>query len=479
MTKPTMRMVAPAVLAAALAACTVGPDYQKPAATAPAGYKEIAGWKPAEPQPAASGTAWWSIYSDPVLDGLVAQIDVSNQTLKASEAAFRQASALVREAQAGFYPNVTASGSGQRSSQGGSTGHSVVQNQFNLAPAVAWVPDIWGKVRRSVESSAANAQASAADLAAARLSAQASLASDYFQLRVNDAQKAVLEDTIVAYTRSLEIARNQYNAGVTAQTDLITAQTQLENTQAQLINLGVGRALLEHAIAVLVGKAPADFSIAPAPLAMSVPVMPPGMPSRLLERRPDIAAAERAAKAANAQIGVAEGAYFPDLTLTGTAGFAGGELGSLLALSNSFWSIGAQLAGTIFDGGLRGAQVDAARAAYDESVANYRQTVLAGLQQVEDQIASLRILEQQTAVQNSALRDAREAVRLTLNQYQAGTVAYTNVVVAQTTALGDELTALALRQSRLVASVTLVEALGGGWDAAQLPSADAVAGKTP
>jgi NodT family efflux transporter outer membrane factor (OMF) lipoprotein len=468
-----------AAILAALAACTMGPDYSRPDAPASAGYKEMAGWKPAEPRDAASGGPWWSIFDDPVLDELERRIDVSNQTLKASEAAFRLASAIVREGEAGFYPTVTGSGSAQRAGSPGvrsSAGGSgrIVANQFGATANASWVPDIWGKIRRTVESDVANAQASAADLAGARLSAQATLASDYFQLRISDELKRVLDATIEAYQRSLDIARNQYTAGVAAQTDLITARTQLEGAQAEEINLGVQRAALEHAIAVLTGQPPSDFTLAPAPLAAAIPVMPPGLPSSLLERRPDIAAAERAAAAANAQIGLAEAAYFPDLTLTGSFGFGSSEIGSLFSVANTAWTLGAALAGTIYDGGLRGAQVAAARAAYEQNVANYRQTVLSGLQQVEDQIAALRILEQQAEVQDRALLDAREAVRLTLNQYQAGTVAFTSVVVAQTTALGDEQAVLAIRQSRLVASVTLVEALGGGWDVSQLPAVGAM-----
>ena len=320
----------------------------------------------------------------------------------------------------------------------------------------------------------ANAQASAADLAAARSRLRRLLATDYFQLRIADDQKRVLDATIAADQESLKIARNQYEAGVAAETDVVTAETQVENAQAQEIALGVQRAEFEHAIAVLIGKPPADFAIAPLPepLGASVPVMPADVPSALLERRPDIAAAERAMQAANAQIGVAEAAYYPDLTLSATASFASTALGNLLPLSNSAWTIGAAASDTLFDGGLRGAQVAAARAAYDGSVANYRQTVLAAFQQVEDELAALRILEQQAAAQNVALQSARRAVELTLNQYRAGTVAYTSVVVAQTTALGDEQTALSILQSRLVASATLVEALGGGWDRSQLPPLD-------
>jgi NodT family efflux transporter outer membrane factor (OMF) lipoprotein len=477
-----MRCYPALALAAALAACTVGPDYHRPDAPPSTAYKELDGWKPATPREAASGSPWWAIYDDPALDGLERQVEVSNESLKTSEAAYREATAIVDEARAGYFPTVSATASAQRSStpggqfagggRGGGGGGGSIQNQFALSPTASWVPDIWGRIRRTVELDVATAQASAADLAAAQLADQGTLASDYFQLRIADEQKRVLDATVAADQQSLKIARNQFDAGFAAETDVVTAETQLENAQAQGIALGVQRAAFEHAIAVLVGKPPSDLAIAPLPepLGTTVPVAPVGVPSALLERRPDIAAAERTMQAANAQIGIAEAAYFPDLTLTATAGFASSAVGNLLSLSNSAWSIGAAATETIFDGGLRGAQVRAARAAYDGNVATYRQTVLTAFQQVEDELAALRILEQQAAAQDVALRSARRAVQLTLNQYQAGTVAYTSVVVAQTTALGDEQTSLSILQSRLVASAALVQALGGGWDASQLPS---------
>jgi NodT family efflux transporter outer membrane factor (OMF) lipoprotein len=477
-----LALVMAAVAAAALAACSIGPDYERPPAPSTDAFKELDGWKPATPREAASGSAWWSIYDDPALDGLERQVEISNQTLKASEAAFRQASAVVEEGRAGFFPTVSATAAAQRSGSalrtsgissirsGGSSGGRITQNQFSVSPTASWVPDLWGRIRRTVEADVANAQASAADLAAARLAAQATLASDYFQLRVADEQQRVLEATVAAFQRSLDIARNQFEAGFVAETDVVTAETQLQNAQAQRIALGVQRTALEHAIAVLTGKPPAELALAPAPMATSVPVVPAGVPTELLERRPDIAAAERAMAAANAQIGVAETAYFPDLTLSATLGFTSAMLGNLLSVSNSAWTLGAQASETIFDGGLRTAQVAAARAVYDQNVANYREAVLTAFQQVEDQLSALRILEQQADAQAVALQSARRAVELALNQYQAGTVAYTNVVVAQATALADEQTALAILQSRLVASAALVEALGGGWDRAQLPA---------
>jgi NodT family efflux transporter outer membrane factor (OMF) lipoprotein len=451
-----------------LCACAaVGPDYQRPSAAVPEQYKEMAGWKPIEPKPAASDRAWWSIFADPKLDELERQVEVSNQSLKAAEAAYRQALAIVAESRAGYAPTVTAGASAQRAGQS-SAGTTSVQNQFSASLTASWAPDVWGRIRRTVESSVASAQASNADLAAARLSLQATLATDYFELRVADEMKHLFEQTVVGYQAALEITRNQNHAGTAAGTDVITAETLLEGAQAQLIGIGVQRAQLEHAIGALIGKTPDRFSIEPATLARDVPVVPAGMPSTLLERRPDIAAAERAAAAASAQIGVATAAYYPDITLSASLGVVGSALGGLLSASNAVWALGSQVAETVVDGGLRRAQVAAARATYDESVASYRQTVLSAFQQVEDQLAALRILEQQSQVQQRAASSAREAVRLTTNQYEAGTVAYTSVVTVQAIALVDEENLLTTLASRLSASVALISALGGGWDAAML-----------
>jgi NodT family efflux transporter outer membrane factor (OMF) lipoprotein len=460
----------------ALAACAVGPNYHRPSAANPHRFKEAEGWKPAEPREAASGTDWWSIYGDATLDELEKQIDISNQTLKASEAAWRQATALASQARAGLFPTIGVSATGTRS--GGSGGRANAAqlggtvaplthpvNEFELVGTASWDIDIWGKIRRTIESDVANAEASEADLAAARLSAQAALASDYIELRVADEQKQLLDKTVEGYKRSLEITENQYHVGVVAKADVITAQTQLGGAQSQQIAIGVTRATLEHAIAVLIGKAPADFSLPPATLGTIVPVIPAGVPSILLERRPDVAGAERRMAATNAQIGVAVAAYFPDLTLTGTYGFASNMVSGLLHASNNFWSFGGTAAETLLDFGARPAQVRQARAAYDAAVANYRQTVLTAFQQVEDELATLRILEQQVDVQEQTVTSANLAVQLTLNQYRAGTVSYTNVVTAQAIALGDAQTLLTIRQNRLVASVALIQALGGGWNA--------------
>ncbi|MBV9522480.1 MAG: efflux transporter outer membrane subunit [Alphaproteobacteria bacterium] len=492
-----------AVLAAALlSACTVGPDYERPGAPVPLAYKE-AGWKVGEPRDGIDRGPWWTVFNDPVLSQLEDQVAVSNQTLKADEAAFRQAQAVVAEARAGFFPTFGISGSAQRTGNGGggssrgsisggtltSGGAAVtqtgggsggrVQNVFDVSGNASWVPDLWGRIRRTVEGDIATAQVSAADLAAARLTIEAQLATDYFEIRIADELQRLLDSSVAAFKRSLQITRNQHAAGIASLADVANADTQVKTTQAQAIAVGNQRAQLEHAIAALIGKPPAELSIAPAPFPAALPTIPPGVPSSLLERRPDIAAAERQMAATNAQIGVATAAFYPDLTLTASGGFTAPAIGQLLQASNSLWSIGSSLAETVFDGGLRTAQVAAARAAYDQSVANYRQIVLTGFQQVEDELSALRILTQQADAEAAAVASAREAERLTLNQYKAGTVAYTSVIVAQTTALNNAQTALNVFQSRLTASVALIQALGGGWSAEQLPNAVQVEAGAP
>lgn len=331
-----------------------------------------------------------------------------------------------------------------------------------------------GGIRRAEESAVASAQASAAQLASARLSAQAGLATDYFNLRAADQLQQLLDKTVVAYKESLRITQNQYAAGVASRLDVITAQTQLENAQAQAINVGVQRAIYEHAIAVLIGKPPADISLAPGNLTATVPVVPVSVPSTLLERRPDIAAVERQVVAANAQIGVADAAYYPDISLSALLGFVGNPLATLVSTSNRVWSLGTSASENLFNGGETSAAVSAAEAAYDESVANYRETVLTAFQGVEDQLATLRILQQEAVVQDSAVEAASQAMNISLNQYRAGTVTYTTVVTAQATLLADQQQSLTIQQNRLVATVTLIEDLGGGWTAEQLPTPEDV-----
>jgi NodT family efflux transporter outer membrane factor (OMF) lipoprotein len=468
-----------------VSACTVGPDYQRPDAPVPALYKE-AGWKVGQPLDAIDRGAWWSVYKDPVLDDLERQIDISNQNLKAAEAAFQQAEWIVAQARAGFFPTVDLNGSAQRSRTGGGSSSSTgvgrsgfVTSTFSTSGSASWVPDLWGKIRRTVESNVASAQASAGDLASARLSAQGTLASDYLQLRVADELKRLLDSAAKYYAESLRITRNQYQSGTTDQSAVSQAETQLESTQAQAIAIGVTRAQLEHAIAVLIGKPPAEFSIPPTEAMIVVPVIPAEMPSALLERRPDIAASERQMASANAQIGVAVAAFYPDITLSADSGTSALTLNHLLATSSRFWSFGSNLVQTVFDAGARNAQVEQARAVFDQDVANYRQTVLTAFQQVEDQLAGLRILAQQAEVQDKAVAAAFEAERIINNQYLAGTVAYTSVIVAQQTALANAETAVNIRQSRLVASAALIQALGGGWDTTQLPSRERIEESAP
>ena len=453
-----------AAMLATTGCVSVGPDYQRPTVATPAAFAGSGDWQPAQPASIGSGP-WWGIYGDQDLDALERQLEISSESLKASAAAYEQAQALADEARAGYWPGVTATGSEQRS-RSVAGGNPVIAKSLSATLSASWVPDIWGKVRRSVEAADASAQVSGADLAAAKLSLQTALATDYFALRIDDDLARVYRETIAAYESTLQITRNQFEAGTAAETDVITAQTQLLGAQAQLTGIGVQRTQLEHAIAALLGRAPEGFSLAVKEhFAPVVPFVPPGLPSTLLERRPDIAAAERTVAASNAQIGVALSAYFPSLTLTGSLGDAASTLGSLFHAANRIWALGPQVSETVWDGGLRAAQVRAARAGYEASVANYRQTVLTAFTQVEDQLAALRILDEQAQIQKRAVDSAHEAVALTINQYEAGVVAYTSVVTVQAIALSDEQAMIANLNSRLAASVALVAAVGGGWSA--------------
>jgi NodT family efflux transporter outer membrane factor (OMF) lipoprotein len=463
-----------ASLLAVLAGCTVGPNYVRPTVTIPAGYREMDGWKIAQPKDDVIRGAWWEMFGDPQLNALEAQVSISNQNLAAAEAQYREARALVREARAAYYPTATIGFGANRSSPSTTTGSGpasprVTVSDDSLPLDISWEIDVWGRIRRSVESNEASAQASAADVESARLSAQAALAQDYFQLRELDAQKQLLTETVAAFQKSLELTQGLYAQGVDSEVDVVQAETQLKTTEAQLINVGVQRAQLEHAIAVLIGKPASEFSIPVKPLEGTPPEIPVGVPSELLERRPDIAVSERLVAAQNAQIGVAEAAFYPTVTLSASLGSDSSSLGKLFSAASRFWSVGASISETVFDGGLRRAQTDFARAAYDSSVATYRQTVLTAFQGVEDNLAALRILEQEAGVQDEAVKAAGRSVFLTLNQYQAGTVSYLNVITAQTIALTDELTAIQIRGQRMTAAVLLVQALGGGWNVSQLP----------
>ncbi|MDR6448323.1 NodT family efflux transporter outer membrane factor (OMF) lipoprotein [Paraburkholderia terricola] len=476
------RMLAPRVLTLAVAAalatllagCAVGPDYKRPAAEIPASYKEAApGWKVAQPADQQDRGDWWTIYQDPQLNALEEKLNTANQTIAQYAAAYRQARALVGEARAAYFPTIGASAGATRSgtgssSTGSTSSRSGVSNSFNVQLDASWEPDLWGSVTRSVNAQKAGQQGAAADLANARLSAQATLAQTYFSLRALDATQQLLDETVAAYQRSLQLTQNQYAAGVAARSDVIQAQTQLQSAQAAAIDNGVQRAQDEHAIAVLVGEPASTFSIPPMPLTATPPAVPAQMPSALLERRPDIASAERKAAAANEQIGVAIAAFFPSLTLSASGGFENSVFSQLLTAPSRFWTLGPQLAATIFDAGLRKAQTEAARAAYDADVATYRLTVLTAFQDVEDNLASQRILEREVVVQQQAVESARQALAIVTNEYKAGTVGYVNVLTAQTTAFTAEQKLKSIAGQRMVSSVGLVKALGGGWDASQM-----------
>jgi NodT family efflux transporter outer membrane factor (OMF) lipoprotein len=493
------RLGGPLALASALlvlvSACTVGPDYVRPSMISPDAYKELDGWKIAHPRDGLARGPWWEIFADPQLNALEARVSISNQNLAVSEAQYREARALVREARAAYFPTVTlglgytrsrqsttfvsgatgGSSSGTSASSSTSTGTTSgssggAQSDFQLGLDFSWELDVWGRIRREVESNRAAAQASAGDLEAARLSFQAELAQDYFQLRTLDAQKQLLDETVSAFERFLRLTQDRFGSGVASQADVVQAETQLKTTQAQAIDVGVQRAQLEHAIAILMGQAPSSFTLPAAPLAATPPAIPVGVPSELLERRPDIAAAERRVAAANAQIGVAVAAFYPTITLNASSGFESSSLAQWFTAASHFWSVGPGISQTVFDGGLRHAQTDAARAAYDATVATYRQTVLSSFQAVEDNLAALRILEQENGVQDDAVKAAQKSVNLTTDQYKAGTVSYLNVITVQTIALTDEVTAIQIRGRRMAAAVLLVQALGGGWTEAQLPS---------
>jgi NodT family efflux transporter outer membrane factor (OMF) lipoprotein len=495
-----VRILRNTVLAALLCAagCTVGPDYEKPtAATTPAFKEGGEAWKVDADQPWKVGQPadekprgdWWAIYNDPALDDLEKQIDISNENLKASEANYRAARAIVQQAVSTLFPTVTAnagvvrSGAGVQSNSNNSSvnfsgqsgaGSVRAQTQYTLTGGTTWEIDVWGRIRRTIESDVAAAQASAADLASARLLAQSQLATFYLQLRMQDELKRVLDDTAAAFEQTLRVTRNQYAAGIVSKADVASAETQLKSTQAQAINVGILRAQLEHAIAVLIGKPPSEFSIAPVAMSLDIPAIPPALPSTLLERRPDIASAERQMASANALIGVAISAYYPTISFSASGGFTGPYIDSLISAANQVWSFGPGTAQTLIDWGARGAQVDQARANYDQTVALYRQTVLTAFQQVEDQLAAMRILADQSVVQDQAVRSAQEAVRVTVNQYRSGIVPYTTVLVAQAQELSNEQAAVILKQNRFVASVALIQALGGGWSLADLPSEDAI-----
>lgn len=473
-----------------LAACTaVGPNYHKPAVETPGAFKEgpPAGWKTAQPRDAALRGKWWEMFGDPQLNALEEQVSVSNQTLAQAEAQFRGARAAVAAARAGLFPTVTAGAQVTESRAGSARSSSQSNNNNNSGSGTTtiyqvpidftWEIDLWGRVRRQTEANVAAAQASAADVENVRLSLQAELAVDWFQLHGLDEQKQLLDSTVADYERALQITVNRHNQGVASGADVAESQTQLETARAAAIDLGVARAEFEHAIAILTGKAPADVTIASGPIRSAPPAVPVALPSELLERRPDIAAAERRVAAANADIGVATAAYFPALSLNASGGFASTSLGSLFSLPSRFWSLGPQLLATVFDGGRRRAAVAQAEANYDATVAAYRESVLDAFQAVEDNLAALRILADEAVQQNAATAAAERSLALTRNRYNAGIATYLEVITAQNAAYVNERNAVDLRVRQMIASVNLIRALGGGWQAGELPEGAAVAAR--
>jgi NodT family efflux transporter outer membrane factor (OMF) lipoprotein len=465
------------------AGCAVGPKYHTPVVSAPPAYKEVGDWKPAQPNDQNLGGEWWKIFQDPQLDALEAQVNVSNQNLKAAEAQFQQARAALRYNRADYFPTVTAGLSGARSRVSanspppGAISNGTTQNDFILPVDVSYEADVWGRVRKNVESYREQAQASAADLATVNLSMHADLAIDYFQARSLDAQEQLLNSTAKEYEQALELNQNRFQGGVGSEVEVEQAKTQLQTTRAAAIDVGVLRAQFEHAVAILIGKPPAEFNLPPLPLSAPPPRIPVNVPSELLERRPDIAAAERRVASANAQIGIAMSAYYPTISLTGSGGFESSAITTLLQGPSGLWSVGLSALGTIFDGGRRHALTDQARAAYDSQVAAYRQSVLVGFQQVEDNLAEVRILEDEARVQDEAVAAAQRSLDLSVTRYKGGVTSYLEVTTAQTAALGDEVTAVNILGRRMASTVLLVQALGGGWDKSSLPQRPECCGK--
>src|ERR1700686_3947185 len=475
-------MVLLAIAVFQLTGCTVGPKYQRPEAEVPPAYKEVGDWKPAQPNDQNLDGNWWAIFQDSQLNTLEAQVNVSNQNLKAAEAQYTQARAQLRYQRADFFPTITAGASATRNRISSDRPASVVPNgitynDFQIPFELSYQIDLWGRLRRTVESYRDQAQASAADLAAVNLSMHSQLALFYFQARVLDAEEQLLNSTVTQYEQALELIKSRFAGGIASDVEVQQAETQLETTRAQAIDVGVARAQYEHAVAVLVGKPPAEFRLPPLPLTTPPPSIPVGLPSDLLERRPDIAAAERFMASANAQIGVAKSAYYPLVNLAALGGFESGSIGTLLSGPSILWSAGPSAVFTVFDVGRRRAASDQAIAAYDQAVANYRQTVLTGFQQVEDNVAALRILEHEAQVQDKAVTAAQKYLELAITRYKGGVTSYLEVTTAQSAALSDEVTAVNILGRRMVAAVTLAQALGGGWNSSELPERPECCGK--
>jgi NodT family efflux transporter outer membrane factor (OMF) lipoprotein len=466
-----------------LTGCAVGPKYHTPTVQTPATYKEVGNWKSARPNDQNLGGTWWTIFQDPQLDALELQVNVSNQNLKAAEAQYRQAQAVLRYYRADYYPTVTAGPSATRTRVSAhrpppsSIFDGITYNDFVLPVDFSYQADVWGRVRRNVESYREQAQASAADLATVNLSMHAELAIAYFLARSLDAEEQLLNSTVAEYEQALELIESRFAGGIASDVEVQQARTQLETTRAQAIDIGVARAQYEHAVAILIGKPPADFTLPPLPLTSPPPDIPVSMPSELLERRPDIAAAERRVASANAQIGVAKSAYYPLINLAAAGGFESSGITTLLTGPSGLWSLGVSAVTTIFDAGRRRAASDQAIAAYDQTVANYRETVLTGFQQVEDNVAALRILEREAQVQQKAVDAAQKYLELAITRYKGGVTSYLEVTTAQSAALSDEVTAVNILGRRMVDAVGLIQALGGGWDRSALPERPEANGK--
>ncbi|HET9402362.1 MAG TPA: efflux transporter outer membrane subunit [Candidatus Acidoferrales bacterium] len=495
-----LSLIASLTILAALSGCDLAPKYQKAAVPTPAAYKEIDGWKVAQPQDSASHGNWWEIFSDQQLNALEDQVNTNNQTIAIAAANFLAARAVVKQARAQFYPTISSSpvinysrqpffgagGSGVTTGggtgSGGTGGNTTVFASgtfaiYELPFDASWQPDFWGKVRNNIRANVYAAQASAADLENVRLTAQAELAVDYFQLRVQDAQKKLLDDTVKAFQDSYDIAKERFQAGLDSDEDVAQAETQLETAQAQDTDLGILRAQFEHAIALLLGKSASEYSMPQQPLDAHPPLIPVSVPSELLERRPDIAEAERTVAQANSQIGVARAAYYPNITLSASAGLESTSISSWFTWPSRFFSVGPSASETIFDFGSRKGAVEQARANYDRTVANYRQTVLIAFQQVEDNLAALRILNDEVQQQDTAVRSSDRNLKLANDRYRAGIDPYLNVITAQTTLLTNQRVALTLREEQMTRSVQLIEALGGRWNTSQLPSPAQIQGK--
>lgn len=467
------------------AGCAVGPKYHEPPVPTPHAYKEMGNWKTAQPSDQNLGGNWWEIFQDSQLNGLEQQINVSNQNLKQAVAQFQQARAALRYARADYYPTLTAAPSATREKYSSNRSpHStffngITFNDFSFPIDLSYQTNAWGRVTRYVETYRAQAQASAADLAVVNLSMHAQLAIDYFAARSLDAEEKLLQNTVVQYEKALSLNEDLYQGGLASEVEVEQARTILETTRAQMIDVGVARAQYEHAVAVLMGKPPAEFSLPPLPLTTPPPPIPVGIPSELLERRPDIAAAERLVASANAQIGYQQTAYYPLVNIVASGGFDSGVITTLFQGPSAIWSIGGSALMTLFDGGRRRAGVDQAKASYDANVASYRQTVLTAFQQVEDDLAGLRILEQEAGVQATAVKAAETSLDLSQTRYEGGVTSYLEVITAQNAALSDELTAVNLLGRRMASAVLLIQALGGGWDKSTLPQRPECCGKLP